>query len=520
MFLQPQTTLMKHKNVPKEQEEKTDPFQAFNYLDGLKNIANDSDLNLVNPTNPSKDKDIDQAYKGVLSAMQETKTNPKQLNELLMDDPERPELDQDAIDRNKKMTRMAAVMQALDSIAGAASLASQGDDAVYQPVRYDQMGLTGLNNIVQEQDEFDLDLQKYNQRKQEVDRYNTQLQQNVQQSNANIDMEIAQAELEKAMTEEERERIGSDEMAQWNYETGLRLISAGRADEAKGFFRDAGMSEDSISQITDTPRRTGGNGEEVEESEVRKFIDTYNLDPKSLTLYNRWKQLQSQIGEEDYSIDGKPQTRTARALERLEEDYGADFEFIEGNQQAQSFIGNQSKSNQPASTNFANDPITQNNQAQANITYQQMLMDGIVNAQTEEQRMESADLWLQNNTNMLKQQYPNLSDEEINELNDQMFALMLDDMTGDTSSGNQDMEEPAETQVAGQESSVSSMGNPPDVSQDSTSQNTQQNEYPENYNTDFERWFYDMDIKEDVRDSLKGMFEELQRRQSRPIQPN
>jgi|SRR5690625_2409000 len=414
-MIQPISTLRDHQNAFRSEDE-NDPTQGINA-----------------------------AYAGIQKALENSKIN---LNDLLSQQPEAPEIDQQKVEQNKKMAQMGVVLQALDSIGTALTHRGEGTDPIMNTGRYDQLGLAALNNLTQMDAQHQVDLRNYNTRKDQVDQVNRELAMNVNRHNAGIDLQSAQIDLDREqaaakaiLSQKEQEKLESDQQAKRLYDAGLRLISQGQVEMAAEFFRDAGIENQRVDQLIQQYRNSTTTGGGSSESAQMSQLEELGLSQKHMILYEQMNAMRSRINPEtDYVRDPlngqvdytKPLPNTPAAdYEFLRKELGANYYLIDSMQANQPGRREYTPEMQRASIEMQNSPEVQQGRFQAFQTTQQTLAHGYLNPRSAEQRRRSKQSWLQNNAGILRNL--GFNENEISELNEQMFQEMISEMGGSPS---------------------------------------------------------------------------------------
>lgn len=366
---------------------------------------------------------VEQARENYFSTLENKKVN---IDSLLMDDPEKPELDQSQIDRNKKMARNMALMQVVDSLAGVANIAANQEGAITTPSRFGEMGLSAVDNIRNLQDEHKLGLQQYQQKQDQVDQFNRQLTHETDQFNREIDADIAGQRFEMATAEElqkkkdelektTREALAKDKQKEQYFELAIRMTSAGETQAAHQFARMAGLGNEEIDRIL------GGSGSGFTQQQA--------------TLYNEYDHYNELASEDDYTIEagdrkvkkGSPTWHRDRLMDSLGDDfYMIDFTMRQQREAEQAEIAE--RESVESSEALQRDPKVQEGVNRANITVQKQLMSNILNAPDPETRQKATNYWLEQNTDLLKE--AGVPDDQVDQYNERMFARMLQEISG------------------------------------------------------------------------------------------
>lgn len=410
-MIQPISTLRDHQNAFRS-EEQNDPTQGINA-----------------------------AYAGIQKALENSKIN---LNDLLSQQPEAPEIDQNKVEQNKKMARMGVVLQALDSIGTAVTHRGQGTDPILNTGRYDQLGLAALNNLTQMDAQHQVDLRNYNTRREQVDQVNRELSMNVNRHNAGIDLQSAQMDLDREqaaakaiLSQKEQKKLESDQQAKRLYDAGLRLISQGQVEMAAEFFRDAGIENQRVDQLIQQYRNSTTTGGGSSESAQGSQLEELGLSQRDVILYDQMRNLRSRINPEtDYVNDEvygpdytKPLPGTPAAdYEFLRKELGANYYLIDSMQANQPGQGGYTPEEQNASINMQNSPKIQENLNKAFDTQQRKLVSSIIRNPDSQSREQAVILWLERNTQRLIDR--GVGREQIDQLNEEMFQEMVRELGG------------------------------------------------------------------------------------------
>ncbi len=391
------------------------------------------------------------------------------LNELLIQPPERPEIDAEQVQKNKGLTKKAAVLQLIDSIAGATQLNRQQDEAVVAPNRLDQIGLSALQNLQNLDQQHKIDLKQYNQRSQQVDQRNKQLQMQMQQYNKNVDLQAAEMEYEQArqaydqmLDEKEKKAIAADENKEWHYQAGLRLITQRKFNEARAHFMEADMNSETIDNMVEKGQATSSGGA----SGSGSLVAGVELDPKSEALYEEYLHYKNQVSDDDFVTEyireqgqvvnyDKPKRGTpAWHADRIMDEMGDDFYLTDYAKRTEREAAEQEKTQRyikKSNQQLQSNPRFQKMGRDLKINMQKQFAEKILKAPDMETAQQYAGKWMENNRQMLLED--GVPEDQIDQLTEQMFVLMMDDIR---SGGSQ--QKPSKAEPSGNRAGMSGGG--------------------------------------------------------------
>lgn len=233
--------------------------------------------------------------------------------------PERPEMDEERRQQLQQLSKVSAISSGMDALIDAIGVGTSEDYAPSQTGTSD-LGVSSFKRLSRMDRNYRNQLQQWKKNVLETDRYNQKARRKVSANNAAVDLQAAkqryrdyQADAKANKTAEDQK--GTDET--WR-EAGMRLISSGNVKAGVAALGRSGMSTDEITGMIDGQAAgTGGTGD--------------SPDPQTRTRRNmvrRHQELLEQVeGNESqhYTADGDPRSRTARELERIEEEMGTDL---------------------------------------------------------------------------------------------------------------------------------------------------------------------------------------------------
>lgn len=220
------------------------------------------------------------------------------LSNYLMPEPERPEIDTDHVNNQRKQARAGAILQLIDSLGGAVQLQTGQDEAIHAPVDFSGLGLDAVNEMYRVNDQHKLDLDRYREQKLRTEQANMQMKAQIDQQNKAIDAEIKLFELENLIDKQEADRILQDSKSKTIAEAGLRAFSQGAFDIGQAYLKEAGVSPEGIDKLieeykTRANARTGSG----------KDDDEIKLTRHEIMMRRRAEQLQSDMAELDPRTD-------------------------------------------------------------------------------------------------------------------------------------------------------------------------------------------------------------------------
>jgi len=197
---------------------------------------------------------VDKDRAGVYNAIEATKI--KNPNDFLLSAGEEPELDGKRISNNKNFAGKMALIQAIDSLAGAGALQANQEEAVVAPSQFQNFGLGAVENIRGINDRFDLDMKRFADRSLDVENKNRQTLNEIDSHNKGVDVSLAETKYQdtvekanKVLEDKRIEEIKKDDSADKLYQAGLRYISNGYAETGLQFLKMAGLVEEEIDLI-------------------------------------------------------------------------------------------------------------------------------------------------------------------------------------------------------------------------------------------------------------------------------
>jgi len=261
---------------------------------------------------------VDQARDELISAINAQKIdNP---SDFLISQPQRPELDVDTIQKNQKLARTAALIQAIDAAGDVTDLAIRGDNAIVAPSQLQNLGFSAFQNIQLENQAHREALQQFRLHSQKVNQQNKEIQRETQQFNKEIDVEVAKLKLEEALGKEKAASITADKDREEIIDTAQRLISTRNASAIKAagaLLKEAGLtnkeSEKFINSIqtetTKTTKETQGKGTGTDQSLT-------GAEKNAIREYHRLKEEVSNLDTRLTNPDDDPRVKQMRFLEK------------------------------------------------------------------------------------------------------------------------------------------------------------------------------------------------------------
>jgi hypothetical protein len=210
---------------------------------------------------PNENNVID-AQERLYEAVEQSKIKNPQ--ELLMQPAKAPVKDQKGIDANKNLAKTSALIQLLDGIAGAVNLQRKQEEAVVAPQNLVPGAFEAVNNIRNINQKFDLDLRNYNRRQEEIDATNKTILKQANAHNANVDVKLAEMKMNdairqsnKALSEERAKALAQDKTAERLYEVGLRFISNENPEVGIEYLKMAGFDNKEIQELLRVTKKVG-----------------------------------------------------------------------------------------------------------------------------------------------------------------------------------------------------------------------------------------------------------------------
>jgi len=378
----------------------------------------------ADPPTDDDDPVLNSAFENVMEAMSGRKVN---IDDFLLSDPKRPEIDKKMVKKNRAMTKKMALLQAIDSIASVAGRHAAGEEAINTSARFDRTGLQALNNLANIDQEHKLDLRQFNQKKDRVEEYNNRLGMNNEIRNNEIDYEVARTEYDSLLSQKTAEALGKDKEKERMYEAGLRSISQGDKVAADFYLSRAGLGSEEIKAL-----RQKGKESEAEDGSL---VAGVKIEPKQQALYSEYQHYLDQVDDSQYMLDerrqpdySKPKPGTAAwHVDKLLNQMGDDFYVIDHAMRPErEQIQQQTRQNQQerASAELQQSPQIQRAVRQSRVTQQQILEDEFFKTRSFESQQDIAALWLKNNRDLLIEE--GVPENQIDELNEQMFLKVLE----------------------------------------------------------------------------------------------